>query len=128
VKARSTLRGVLAAIVLAGCTSHIDTTADKLPPGAQARVLASIRAGKIDGVFDLSRRRTKEFDYLGFFGQFEVTWSVEKIYHHGVILRKKRNARDWTQAEAFEPDRAIPELFRLPDAEFKNGLRPMSAH
>jgi len=100
-----------------GCTA-------KLPPSSERLLLRRLHAEKIIAVRDVRRRNVGAYDYLGFFGTFEVTWSFEAWYHPEVILRKKRADSDWSHAELFHAGERIEPLFALPDAQFETALSP----
>ena len=102
--------------------------AAELPDSAERLLLRLLHAQKIIAVHDLRRRTIDEFEYLGFFGTFEVNWSFESWYHPQVILRKTRTDADWSHAELFYSRQRIGDLFALPDAQFQKALVPRSSN
>jgi hypothetical protein len=98
---------------------------DKLPPSAERPLLHQLRAVSVIEVHDLRQRRIGQFDYLGFAGEFSITWGFEGIYHPLVVLRRKHTDADWSKAKAFlvhAPE--IPTLFASSESDFRRALGP----
>ena len=109
---------LLVAVVVAlasGCAA-------KLPSSAETLLLRRLHAEKILKIHEVHRRTIDDFDYLGLFATFEITWGFESWYHPQVILRKHHSNSDWSRAELFSSKQRIESLFALPDADFTKAL------
>jgi len=98
--------------------------AAKLPSSAETLLLRRLHAQKIIKIHEVRGRTINDFDYLGLFATFEITWGFESWYHPEVILRKQHSDADWARAELFSSSKRIEPLFALSDAEFTKALRP----
>jgi hypothetical protein len=81
---------VLFTLVLAcasGCAAN-------LPSSAETLLLRRLHAEKIIKIHEIRRRTIDDFDYLGLFATFEITWGFESWYHPEVVLRKRHSDAD----------------------------------
>jgi hypothetical protein len=94
----------------------------ELPQSAESLLLKTLNARKLLEVHEVRHRTANGFDYLGVFATFEVDSGFEKWYQPEVILRKRHNDADWSNADLFRSRKRIIDLFALPDVEFQKAL------
>jgi hypothetical protein len=97
--------------------------ASDLPRSAYPVLLKELHADKVLGADNIKRRTVDGFDYLGFQGEFEISWGFESVYHPEVVLRKRHSDSDWSKASVFSCP-GLNETFRLSDKQFVRALSP----
>src|ERR1700759_1202750 len=102
------LAPILVIVFVTGCAS-------RLPPSAQRGGVAGLHAGKVVLAENFKRRTVDGFDYVGFDGEFETSWSPEGNYQPEVVLRKRHSDSDWSRAAVLWCDKSLDEAFRLSD-------------
>lgn len=95
--------------------------ASDLPRSAYLVLLKELHADKVLGADNIKRRTVDGFDYLGFQGEFEISWGFESVYHPEVVLRKRHSDFDWSKASVLSRP-GLNETFRLSDKQFVRAL------
>ena len=98
--------------------------ASDLPRSAYPVLLKELHADKVLGAYGVKRRAVDGFDYLGFQGEFEISWGFEGVYHPEVVLRKRHSDSDWAKAVVLSCRGSLDETFRLSDRAFIRALSP----
>lgn len=96
-----------------------------IPPSTESLLLRCFHAKKIVSVSKVRQRTIGGNDYAGIELIAEVTTAFESVYHAAVIVRKTREAADWSQAQLFSCETLSgDQAFELSEQEFLNHLHP----